>query len=108
MVGYRPWCGAVALAILVGACVAEEAGGDDSSTGLSQATVSGDLCVWHTVTITFDGPETDETADTNPFTDLRLDVVFRSGNKSVTVAPFTANAPLFVTTSVYVNVLPAV
>jgi len=40
--------------------------------------ISGELKTWHKVTITFDSPETSETADPNPFTDYRLTV---SGNK---------------------------
>ena len=41
-----------------------------------QATVSGETKLWHTVTLSFKGPETSETADPNPFTDYRLDVAF--------------------------------
>jgi len=39
-------------------------------------TVSGELKQWHRVTITFQGPQTSETADPNPFRDYRLDVTF--------------------------------
>lgn len=38
--------------------------------------VSGELKVWHRVTVTFDGPQTSESAATNPFTDYRLQVTF--------------------------------
>jgi len=41
--------------------------------------LSGELLVWHTITLTFDGPQTSETAEPNPFTDYRLDVVFKQG-----------------------------
>lgn len=41
------------------------------------ASVSGELKQWHKVTLTFEGPETSETADPNPFTDYRLVVTFR-------------------------------
>jgi len=38
--------------------------------------MSGELKKWHTVTLTFDGPETSETATPNPFLDYRLNVTF--------------------------------
>ncbi|MHC4287925.1 MAG: DUF5060 domain-containing protein, partial [Planctomycetota bacterium] len=38
--------------------------------------VDGELKVWHKVTLSFDGPQTSETATPNPFTDYRLDVTF--------------------------------
>ncbi|MHC4771927.1 MAG: DUF5060 domain-containing protein, partial [Planctomycetota bacterium] len=45
--------------------------------------VEGELKVWHKVTLSFDGPQTSETATPNPFTDFRLDVTFTrpSGQK---------------------------
>lgn len=39
-------------------------------------TVTGELKKWHKATITFDGPNTSETATPNPFTDYRLNVTF--------------------------------
>ena len=38
--------------------------------------VTGELKKWHRITITFDGPATSETAEPNPFTDYRLNVMF--------------------------------
>ena len=38
--------------------------------------VSGELKQWHAVTVTFDGPQSSETATPNPFTDYRMDVTF--------------------------------
>jgi hypothetical protein len=38
--------------------------------------VSGELKKWHKVTVTFDGPQTGETATPNPFMDYRLNVKF--------------------------------
>src|SRR5260221_5971332 len=38
--------------------------------------VSGELKQWHAVAVTFDGPQSSETASPNPFTDYRLDVTF--------------------------------
>lgn len=42
----------------------------------SAGTVTGELKVWHTVTVAFDGPETGEQATPNPFTDYRLEMAF--------------------------------
>ena len=39
--------------------------------------ISGELKKWHKVTLTFDGPETSETADPNPFLYYRLNVTFK-------------------------------
>jgi hypothetical protein len=44
--------------------------------------VSGELKVWHKVTLTFEGPETSELATPNPFVDYRLNVVFRREGSS--------------------------
>lgn len=41
-----------------------------------QYQIDGELKKWHKITLTFDGPETDETATPNPFTDYRLNVTF--------------------------------
>ncbi|MFC1637099.1 DUF5060 domain-containing protein, partial [Planctomycetota bacterium] len=38
--------------------------------------ISGELKKWHKVTLTFDGPNTSETANPNPFLDYRLNVTF--------------------------------
>src|SRR5690606_19653236 len=43
---------------------------------------TGELKRWHTITLTFDGPFTSETATPNPFTDYRLDVTFRRPGQS--------------------------
>jgi hypothetical protein len=63
-----------------------------ASFGQHKAAVSGDLRVWHKVTLTFDGPSTSEDATPNPFRDFRLDVTFTHapGGKSVTVPGFFA------------------
>jgi len=42
--------------------------------------ISGELKKWHTVTLSFFGPETAEDAAPNPFTDYRLDVIFKCGD----------------------------
>jgi len=52
--------------------------------------VSGELKTWHKITITFDGPNTSETADPNPFLDYRLCVKFTKGEKTYTVPGYYA------------------
>ena len=67
----RPLCilaGMIVL-MLTGACFA--------------AQVSGELKTWHKVTLTFDGPQTSESADPNPFLDYRLNVTFEHADGGV-------------------------
>ena len=45
------------------------------------AKVTGELKVWHKVTLTFDGPATGETATPNPFMDYWLEVKFTGPSK---------------------------
>ncbi len=45
---------------------------------------------WHTVTLSFEGPQTSETAETNPFTDYRLLVEFEHAETSYKVRGFYA------------------
>jgi len=47
------------------------------SQAVSAGQISGELKKWHKVTLTFDGPETSETADPNPFLYYRLNVTFK-------------------------------
>ena len=42
----------------------------------NQVKIDGQLKKWHCVTLTFDGPQTGETAEPNPFLYYRLDVTF--------------------------------
>ncbi|MHB8953277.1 MAG: DUF5060 domain-containing protein [Pirellulaceae bacterium] len=79
--------GAMTLAILAGVCVPEVRGRDATVLELRPANVSGDMTVWSTVTLTFEGPETEETAEPNPFTDYRLEVVFRKGDSATSCVP---------------------
>jgi hypothetical protein len=46
----------------------------------SAGQISGELKKWHKVTLTFDGPETSETAKPNPFLYYRLNVTFTRQN----------------------------
>lgn len=54
------------------------------------AAVSGELKVWHRVTLTVPGPEASETAATNPFRDYRLDVEFSRPGKRYLIPGFYA------------------
>lgn len=56
----------------------------------NSAAVSGELKVWHRVTLTVPGPETSETAAANPFRDYRLDVEFSRQGKRYLVPGFYA------------------
>jgi hypothetical protein len=56
--------------------------------------VSGELKKWHKVTVTFDGPQTSETANPNPFMDYRLNVTFTheaSGQSKVVPGYYAAD-----------------
>ncbi len=61
-----------------------------SSQICTAGTVSGELRKWHKVTISFDGPNTSETATPNPFTNYRLQVTFTNGIKSYNVPGYYA------------------
>jgi hypothetical protein len=52
--------------------------------------ISGELKKWHTITLTFDGPDTNEQAIPNPFLDYRLCVTFTNADKSNIVEGFYA------------------
>lgn len=52
--------------------------------------IDGDLLRWHRVTLTFDGPETSEDAEENPFLNYRLWVTFSLGSKELRVPGYYA------------------
>lgn len=52
--------------------------------------VSGDLKVWHNISLTFDGPSTSEASTPNPFLDYRMDVTFSNGAKTLVVPGYYA------------------
>ncbi|OEJ98901.1 hypothetical protein A8C32_06850 [Flavivirga aquatica] len=52
-------------------------------TLLRAQTVSGELKRWHKVSLTFDGPNTSETATPNPFSDYNLEVLFTHASSGV-------------------------
>ena len=54
--------------------------------------VTGDLMVWHKITVSIAGPETSEDAEPNPFRDYRLNITFThdESGTSYTVPGFFA------------------
>ena len=56
----------------------------------AQVTFSGEMKRWHKVTLTFDGPQTNEQHSYNPFLNYRLDVTFRNGNRTFVVPGYYA------------------
>ena len=52
--------------------------------------ITGELKAWHKVTLTFDGPQTNEDATPNPFLDYRLNVFFTKGDKCYIVPGYYA------------------
>ncbi len=68
----------------VGGCVTTHRGSG------YKAVVSGQMKQWHDVILTFDGPQTNESAEPNPFLDYRLDVTFTKGGKQYVVPGYYA------------------
>jgi hypothetical protein len=69
----------IVLLVLAGLAVADE-----------KVQISGELKAWHRVTLTFDGPDTEEEAKINPFLDYRLNVIFSKGDKCYIVPGYYA------------------
>ena len=63
---------------------------DTGGGGSGNVSITGELKKWHKVTLTFDGPNTSETATPNPFRDYRLNVKFTKGNKTYEVPGYFA------------------
>jgi len=61
-----------------------------TAIGVSAGEVSGVMKQWQPVTITFDGPEANETGGQNPFLDVALTVAFSKGDRSVVVLGYFA------------------
>ena len=55
-----------------------------------KAVISGELMQWHRVTLTFEGPETGESATANPFLDYRMTVTFSNGKETLVVPGYYA------------------
>ncbi|MFL1897193.1 polysaccharide lyase [Aquimarina sp. 2-A2] len=64
----------------------------DGGGGNNGTVVTGELKKWHKVTLTFDGPNSSETANDNPFLNYRLNVTFthQSGSPSYVVPGYYA------------------
>ncbi len=56
----------------------------------TSAKITGETKKWHKVTLTFEGPETEEMHTYNPFLNYRLDVSFRKGDKQYIVPGYFA------------------
>ncbi|BCX46192.1 alpha-L-rhamnosidase [Haloferula helveola] len=52
--------------------------------------IAGELKQWHKVTLTFEGPQSAETATPNPFADYRFEVRFKNGNTEMRVPGYFA------------------
>ena len=52
--------------------------------------VTGELKLWHKITLTFEGPDTHEKDSINPFLDYRLNVVFSNDKKTFIVPGYYA------------------
>ncbi len=52
--------------------------------------ITGELKKWHSITLTFDGPEASEAGAPNPFRDYRLEVEFSRGRRVYRVAGYFA------------------
>ncbi len=65
---------------------------DDGGDNNSSASITGERKKWHKVTLTFNGPNTSETANENPFLNYRLNVTFthQSGSPSYVVPGYYA------------------
>ncbi len=61
-----------------------------ASTAAMRVQVDGECKVWHPVSFTFQGPESSETADPNPFRDDRLTVTFTHAGQTRVVPGFFA------------------
>ncbi len=64
--------------------------GKGQSSSPTTVNIQGELKIWHKVSLLFDGPQTSELQDDNPFLNYRLDVIFSQGDHSYTVPGFYA------------------
>ncbi len=58
--------------------------------GKGDSAITGELKKWHAVTLTFEGPQTSEDAEPNPFLDYRLVVTFSKGSRDHVVQGYYA------------------
>jgi hypothetical protein len=82
------WCGLTLWfllpALLAGGCVTNTPGNP------CMAVVAGEQKQWHDVMLTFDGPESSERDEPNPFLDYRLSVTFAQGDQQYVVPGYYA------------------
>ncbi len=82
------WCGLILWfllpVILAGGCVASTPGGQGT------VIVAGEQKQWHDVMLTFEGPQTSERDEPNPFLDYRLNVTFAKGDQRYVVPGYYA------------------
>ncbi len=81
-------CCSVGMVLLCVLLLVHRAGADSG-----RAAVTGELKAWHPVTITWTGPNTSETASTNPFLDYRLNVTMTgpSGRRYIVPGHYAAD-----------------
>jgi len=82
MMRYGPWMSVFIGLALLGGCA--------TTVPQSRVVATGPMMQWHTVTLTFEGPHTDEMARPNPFRDSRLNVTFSNGVKEYVVPGYYA------------------
>ena len=63
---------------------------DDEAIKNNGVSISGEMRLWHRITLDVIGPQLSETSADNPFTDYRLEVVFENGAESFVVPGFFA------------------
>ncbi|MBV6641236.1 MAG: DUF5060 domain-containing protein, partial [Cyclobacteriaceae bacterium] len=56
----------------------------------NQVSITGELKKWHKISLVFEGPETSELDENNPFLNYRLDVTFSNGNEQFVVPGYYA------------------
>ena len=62
----------------------------NSCTPQKEVKIEGELKKWHRIVLNFQGPETSEMDDNNPFLNYRLDVTFKNGEKEYVIPGFYA------------------
>lgn len=63
---------------------------DQQASAPPTGEMSGEPKLWHHITLTFEGPETSETAEPNPFRDYRMSVSFVNHMRTVAVPGYFA------------------
>lgn len=59
-------------------------------TPQKEVKIDGELKKWHKIVLNFEGPETDEMDENNPFLNYRLDVTFTNGSEKFVIPGFFA------------------